>query len=153
MTWCSRSRRLRRSDPADPAQLPADLLGQRADIAAARWRVEAAGHDVQNAKAQFYPNINLVAFAGMSSIGLGRLIDTGSQQWGVGSAIRLPIFEAGRLRGNLRGKTADLDAAVESYNQAVLDAIHETVDQIASSQSITRQQAHQRETLAAAEDA
>ena len=126
---------------AAPAQLPADLLGQRADIAAARWRVEAAGHDVKNAKTQFYPNINLVAFAGLSSIGLGRLLDAGSQQWGVGPAIRLPIFEGGRLRANLRGKTADLDAAVESYNAAVLDAIHETADQIASAQSIARQQA------------
>jgi NodT family efflux transporter outer membrane factor (OMF) lipoprotein len=138
---------------ASPAQLPADLLGQRADIVAARWRVEAAGHDVQNAKLQFYPNINLVAFAGLSSIGLGRLLDAGSQQWGVGSAIRLPIFEAGRLRGNLRGKTADLDAAIESYNQAVLDAIHEAANEIASSQSITRQQEQQREAQAAAEDA
>lgn len=138
---------------AAPAQLPADLLGQRADIVAARWRIEAAGYDVKNAKAQFYPNINLMAFAGLSSIGLGRLIDTGSTQWGVGPAIRLPIFEAGRLRANLRGKTADLDAAVESYNGAVLDAIHDAADQIASSRSIARQQAEQRDAQAAAEGA
>ncbi|MDB5870591.1 MAG: efflux system, outer rane lipoprotein NodT [Ramlibacter sp.] len=136
-----------------PGQLPADLLGQRADIVAARWRVEAAGYDVKNAKAQFYPNINLMAFVGLSSIGLGRLIDTGSEQWGVGPAIRLPIFEAGRLRANLRGKTADLDAAVESYNAAVLEAIHETADQVASSQSIVRQQAEQRDAQASAEGA
>jgi NodT family efflux transporter outer membrane factor (OMF) lipoprotein len=138
---------------AVPARLPADLLGQRADIVAARWRVESAGYDVKNAKAQFYPNINLMAFAGLSSIGLGRLLDAGSQQWGAGPAIRLPIFEAGRLRANLGGKTADLDAAVESYNGAVLDAIHDAADQIASSQSIARQQADQRDALAAAEGA
>jgi len=138
---------------AAPAQLPADLLGQRADIAAARWRVEAAGYDVKNAKAQFYPNINLLAFAGLSSIGLGRLIDAGSEQWGVGPAIRLPIFEGGRLRANLRGKAADLDAAVESYNAAVLDAIHDAADQIASRQSIARQQAEQRDAQASAENA
>jgi len=136
-----------------PAELGADLLGQRADIEAARWRVEAAGHEVKNAKAQFYPNVNLVAFAGLSSIGLGRLLDTGSQQWGVGPAIRLPIFEAGRLRANLRGKTADVDAAIESYNAAVLDAVRDTADQIASSQSIARQQSEQRTAQAAAEGA
>jgi NodT family efflux transporter outer membrane factor (OMF) lipoprotein len=136
-----------------PAELGADLLGQRADIEAARWRVEAAGHDVKNAKAQFYPNVNLVAFAGLSSIGLGRLFDAGSQQWGVGPAIRLPIFEAGRLRANLRGKTADVDAAIESYNATVLDAVRETADQIASSQSIARQQAEQSAAQAAAEGA
>ena len=58
---------------AVPAVIPADLLGQRADIAAARFRVEAAGYDIKNAKAQFYPNINLVAFAGYSSIGFDKL--------------------------------------------------------------------------------
>ncbi len=136
-----------------PAQLPADLLAQRADVAAARWRVEAAGYDVKNAKAQFYPNINLLAFAGFSSIGLGRLLNAGSEQWGVGPAIRLPIFEGGRLRANLRGKTADLDAAVESYNATVLDAIHDAADQVASMRSIARQQAEQRDAQAAAEAA
>ena len=138
---------------AIPATLQADLLGQRADIAAARWRVQAAGHDVRNAKTQFYPNINLVAFAGFSSIGLGRLLDSGSQQWGVGPALRLPIFDAGRLRANLRGKTADLDAAVESYNAAVIDAVREVADQLASTQSIARQQAEQQAAQTAAEAA
>ena len=138
---------------ATPTRLPADLLGQRADIEAARQRVEAAGYDVKNARAQFYPNINLLAFAGVSSIGLGRLLESGSAQWGVGPAIRLPIFEGGKLRANLRGKAADLDAAVESYNGAVLDAIHDAADQIASSRSITRQQAEQRDAQKSAESA
>ena len=133
--------------------IPADLLGRRADIAAARWRVEASGKDVVNAKTQFYPNINLVAFAGFSSIGLGRLLDAGSQQWGVGPALRLPIFDAGRLRANLQGKTADLDAAVESYNAAVIDAVRDVADQLASSQSIARQQLEQRAAQASSEGA
>lgn len=139
--------------PAAAAVLPADLIGRRADIAAARWRVEAAGHDVVNAKTQFYPNINLAAFAGFSSIGLGRLVESGSRQWGVGPALRLPIFEGGRLRANLRGKSADYDAAVESYNAAVIDAVREVADQVASAQSIGRQQAEQRAAQAAAEGA
>lgn len=133
--------------------LPADLLGRRADITAARWRVEASVKDVANAKTQFYPNINLVAFAGFSSIGLNRLFESGSQQWGVGPALRLPIFYAGRLRANLRGKTADLDAAVESYNAVVLDAVRDVADQVASSQAIARQQAEQRAAQQAAEGA
>ena len=133
--------------------IPADLLGLRADIAAARWRVEASSSDVANAKTQFYPNINLVAFAGFSSIGLGNLLNSGSQQWGVGPAIRLPIFEAGRLRANLRGKTADRDAAVESYNAAVIDAVRDVADQVASLQAISRQQIEQRAAQDAAESA
>lgn len=136
-----------------PAEIPANLLGQRADIAAARWRVEAAGKDVVNAKTQFYPNINLVGFAGLSSIGLNRLIGADSLQWGVGPALRLPIFEGGRLRANLRGKTADLDAAIESYNASVLDAVHDVADQLASSRSIALQQVQQDQAQKAAENA
>ncbi|NML85861.1 MAG: efflux transporter outer membrane subunit [Polaromonas sp.] len=135
------------------AAIPMDLLGRRADIAAARWRVEASSKDVVNAKTQFYPNVNLVAFAGFSSIGLGRLLDSGSQQWGVGPALRLPIFDAGRLRANLRGKTADLDAAIESYNAAVVEAVRDVADQIASAQAIVRQQAEQSAAQGAAEGA
>jgi len=133
--------------------VPADLLGRRADIMAARWRVEAAGQDVRNAKAQFYPNVNLTAFAGFSSIGLDNLLKAGSLQWGIGPALRLPIFEGGKLRGNLRGKNADLDAAVESYNGAVIDAVREVADQLASIQSLAIQQREQAAAQEAAEGA
>lgn len=138
---------------AAPTALPADLVGRRPDVAAARWRVEAATQDVASAKAQFYPNVNLAAFAGLSSIGLGNLLDMGSLQWGIGPAVRLPIFDAGRLRANLRGKTADLDAAVESYNGAVLEAVRETADAVTTLQSLARQQGQQRDAAAAAEAA
>ncbi|MEP7301318.1 MAG: efflux transporter outer membrane subunit [Caldimonas sp.] len=136
-----------------PELVPADLLGRRADIVAARWRVEAAAGEVAAARAQFYPNINLVAFVGLSSIGLDRLVQVGSRQYGAGPAIRLPIFDSGRLRANLGGRTADLDAAVETYNGSVIDAVHDVADQIGSSRSLARQQAEQTAAIAAAEAA
>ena len=136
-----------------PAAVPADLLGRRADITAARWRVEAASSDTHSARAQFYPNINLTAFVGLSSIGLDRLVNARSEQYGFGPAIRLPIFDAGRLRANLSARTAELDAAIESYNTAVLDAVHDAADQIGSLGSIGRQQAEQVTAQVAAESA
>jgi NodT family efflux transporter outer membrane factor (OMF) lipoprotein len=138
---------------AVPTQIPADMLGLRADIAAARWRVEAAGHDVVSAKTQFYPNINIVAFTGLSSIGINRLLHSNSEQTGVGPAVRLPIFDAGRLRANLRSKTADLDAAVDSYNATVVEAIHEVADQLATLPSLALQRQEQGAAQAAAEAA
>lgn len=138
---------------ATPLQLPADLLGRRPDVAAARWRVEAATQNVAVARAQFYPNVNLTAFVGLSSIGLDRFVQAGSKEWGAGPAIRLPIFDSGRLRANLRGQSADLDAAVESYNATLLDAVHDAADQIASSAAIDRQLAEQRQAQQAAESA
>lgn len=127
-----------------PDVLAADLLGRRADVAAARARVEAAGFDIDSARAQFYPNVNLLAFAGLSSIGLDRLADSGSQQWGVTPAIRLPIFDAGRLRANLRSKAADLDAAIAAYDATVIDAVREGADAAAVSQGVARQQGQQQ---------
>ncbi|RYF71339.1 MAG: efflux transporter outer membrane subunit, partial [Comamonadaceae bacterium] len=140
-------------DVALQPNIPADLLGRRADIAAARWRVEAATGEVAGAKTLFYPNVNLTAFVGLQSLGLDNLLKSDSAQWGVGPAIRLPIFEGGRLRANLRGKAADLDAAIESYNASVLDAVRDAADQVSSAQSVTRQQAQQREAQTAAEGA
>ncbi len=136
-----------------PDALPADLLGRRADITAARWRIEAATQGVGAAKAQFYPNVSLTAFVGLSSIGLDRLVDSGSQQHGIGPAIHLPIFDAGRLRAQLRVRTADLDAAVESYNGAVLEAVRDTADQLNARQSLVRQSDLQAQARSAAEAA
>ena len=136
-----------------PQAVPLQLVAQRADIAAARWRVEAATQDVKSAKAQFYPNINLVAFAGLSSIGFGQLVQAGSLQWGVGPALRLPIFDAGRLRANLHGKTAEVDLAVASYNGALIDAVRDVADQLSTLGSVARQQTQQQAAQAAAESA
>ena len=133
--------------------MPADLLGRRADVSAARWRVEAASADALGARALFYPNVNLVAFAGMSSLGLDRLLRAGSEQYGTGPAISLPVFDAGRLRAHLRVKTADLDAAIESYNAAVLDAVRETADQLGTLSAIVHQQREAAEAAAAADAA
>jgi NodT family efflux transporter outer membrane factor (OMF) lipoprotein len=136
-----------------PHTVGADLLGRRADITAARWRVEAAGSDIQAARAQFYPNVNLNAFIGLSSLGLGKLIDADSAQLGVGPALRLPLFDSGRLRANLGVKTADRDGAVESYNAVVLDAVRDAVDQLASLRSLVHQQREQSATHAGAQAA
>lgn len=138
---------------AVPAALPADLLGRRPDVAAARWRVEAATKDVAVARTQFYPNVSLNAFVGLSSLGLDNFIEAGSKEWGLGPAIRLPIFDSGRLRANLRGKSADLDAAIESYNSALIDAVHDAADQLASTASIDRQLSEQAKAQEAAEGA
>jgi outer membrane protein TolC len=76
-----------------------------------------------------------------------------SEQLGIAPAVRLPIFDGGRLRANLSAKTADLDAAIESYNATVIEAVHDTTDQLASIQSIQRQRAEQRQAQASAESA
>lgn len=133
-----------------PTTLPADLLARRADVAAALWRVRAATSNVDVAQSQFYPNINLTAFAGLASIGFNRFIQAGSEQFGVGPALRLPLFDGGRLRANLKLRVADLDAAIETYNRTVLDAVHDAADQIAAAGAIEQQARQQQASLRAA---
>jgi len=125
-----------------PSYVPAELIGRRPDVVAQRWRVEATHQDIDVAKAQFYPNINLGAFVGFQSIGLTDFLQ--SRAAGASAAITLPIFDGGKLRGNLAGKNAEYDIAVESYNQTLVDALHDVVDQLASLRSVTEQRKQQQ---------
>jgi NodT family efflux transporter outer membrane factor (OMF) lipoprotein len=136
-----------------PSTLPADLIGRRPDVVAQRWRVEAARRDVDSAKAQFYPNINLAALVGVQTVSYGKLLSPDSRIPQGGAALLLPIFDGGRLRGNLRARDADYDLAVEQYNQTVLDAVREVVDRLASLRSVDTQSTEMIAGLSAAEEA
>ncbi|CAN5354261.1 efflux transporter outer membrane subunit [soil metagenome] len=138
---------------AMPETIPADLLGRRADISAARARVEASQAGVTEAKARFYPNIDLQAMVGLGAVGFPNWLEAGSRQYAIGPAITLPIFESGRLRANLRGAAADVDEAVASYNQTLLSAVGEVADVATSMRFIERQAVQQRAAQAAAESA
>lgn len=139
--------------PQDNTGLPADLLGRRADLVAQRWRVEAASKDVDAARAQFYPNVNLMAFVGLSSLGLDHFVQAGSLTYGAGPAVRLPIFDGGRLRANLGSRRAEVDAATEAYNATLLRALREVADELGSLQSLEQQSQAQIQATQAAEAA
>jgi NodT family efflux transporter outer membrane factor (OMF) lipoprotein len=136
-----------------PSTLPADLLARRPDIVAQRWRVQAARRDIDSAQAQFYPNVNLAALAGVQSVSFSKLLTKDSAIPMADAAVQLPIFDGGRLRGNLGAKDADYDLAVEQYNQTVLDAVREVVDRLASLRSVDTQNTEARAGLSAAEEA
>lgn len=138
--------------PALPQAIPAELIGRRADLSAARWRVQAASAGVDAARAQFYPNVNLLAFAGLQSLGFGHWLDLGSRNLGIGPALSLPLFDAGALRANLRGRSAELDAAVADYNATLGNAVREVADQIATLRSLQRQ-AHEQQAVQASAEA
>ncbi len=133
-----------------PIVLGADLLGRRPDIVAARWRVEASTQDIAEARARFYPNFNLSAFMGLSTLGLSPMLNPGSRQVGISPALHLPLFDGGHLRAQLAGRQAELDEAIAQYNGLLLDAVHDAGDAISSSQSLERQQTEQARALASA---
>ncbi len=136
-----------------PTTLPADLIGRRPDVVARRLRVESASSNIDAAKAAFYPNVSLVAFVGLQSIGLSKFVSSGSEIAGIGPALSLPIFEGGRLRADLATKNADYDIAVEQYNETLVDALQEVADQLASMRALEIRRRESKSALASSQDA
>lgn len=136
-----------------PANLPADLVGRRPDIVAARLRAEAAQKRVGVAKAAFYPNVDLTAFVGQEVLGLQYLKQPGSSIGQAGLAVHLPIFDAGRINGAYRGARADYDGAVAAYDQTLTGALQEVADALASRKALAGQLADAQAAEVAAEKA
>jgi NodT family efflux transporter outer membrane factor (OMF) lipoprotein len=136
-----------------PANLALDLLGRRPDIVAARWRLEAGQSEIDLAKVQFYPNVSISAFLGLSSLGLEKFVNTGSTIVGAGPALHMPIFAGNRLRAQLSSKVASYDVAVATYNQSLIEAIHEVADQVQNLQGSAKQAEQQLEAVRAAQTA
>ena len=136
-----------------PANLALDLLGRRPDILAARLRTEAAARRIDQAKAGFYPSVNLVALVGVESLGIENLTKSGSDMGSIGPAVSLPIFNTDRLQGQLRGAHADYNAAVATYNATLTNALREVADAATSRRSLDGELAASRAAVAAAAEA
>lgn len=127
-----------------PSVVPAQLIGNRPDIVAARWRVEASSQRIKQAKARFYPNINLSAMAGFQSPMGDYFFSEAAKSANVTPAISLPIFDGGQLRANLESTDADYDLAVAQYNQSLVSAVGEVTDDITTLGSIEEQRQSQQ---------
>lgn len=136
-----------------PQQLPLQLLGRRPDVMAARMRAEAAAKRIDQARASFYPNVNLTAFVGVQSLGLDMLTKDGSSIGAVGPAISLPIFTGGRLRGQLHSAGAEHAESVANYDRAVVQALQEVADAAVSQKALDAQIAKADAAVEAARDA
>jgi NodT family efflux transporter outer membrane factor (OMF) lipoprotein len=122
-----------------PATLSADLIGRRPDLVAARLRAEAAAKRIHVTRAQFYPNVNLSAFIGVQALGLDMLKESGSGIGSAGPAVNLPIFNGGKLRGQLRGAEAEYAEAVANYDKALVQALQEVADAAVSQRALAPQ--------------
>ncbi|GAB5099731.1 MULTISPECIES: efflux transporter outer membrane subunit [unclassified Caballeronia] len=136
-----------------PDNVPADLVARRPDIVAARWQVESATHNIKEAKAEFFPDINLAAGFGFDAFGWGRFLTSSSRQVQAGPAIHLPIFDAGALRAQLKGRYADFEGDVANYNQTLINAMNDVATNISAIRSLDRQMGDAQRALAAASNA
>lgn len=122
-----------------PANVPAELIGRRPDLVAARWRVEAASRDIDASKADFYPNLNLSVTAGSKSLLGDAMFGGASRFFSIAPALSLPIFDGGARRAALAGRDADYDLAVAQYNQTLVTALGDIGDAIQRIHSLERQ--------------
>jgi NodT family efflux transporter outer membrane factor (OMF) lipoprotein len=136
-----------------PANAGIDLIGRRPDIAAARARVDAADDRIKEARAAFYPNVNLSALIGLQAFGLGNLFQGSSQFGSVSPAVSLPVFHGGALQGQYRGRRGQYDEAVAQYERHVIEALRETADAVTSQKRLVVRLAESRSALAEFEEA
>nr|WP_284503073.1 efflux transporter outer membrane subunit [Caballeronia sp. GAWG1-1] len=135
-----------------PSSLPAELVGHRPDIVAARWMVAAQARGIDVAKAEFYPNINLAASLTQTFAGGALLSFLTSKATGYtfGPALSLPIFEGGRLRSQLGAVSAQYDVAVDHYNATLVAALKDIADQVVRVRSLDTQLEASGRSVAAA---
>lgn len=136
-----------------PSNLPADLLGRRPDIVAARLRAEAARHQEKSAKADFYPSINLAASYTQLSLRPQDLFSHNILIGQVGPALSLPLFDGGQRRGAYRAARAEYEVAVAEYDKTLANALKEVADAVAAQRSLAKQITDAQSSLKSSDDA
>ena len=129
---------------AIPAGLPSDLLANRPDIRAAESRLVASNANIGAARAAFFPRISLTAALGTASPALSGLFDAGSMSWSFTPQLALPIFDAGRNRGNLDLAVVRRDLAVTDYERTIQTAFREAADALVARGTLDEQVEAQR---------
>ncbi|RZL30544.1 MAG: hypothetical protein EOP35_23650 [Rubrivivax sp.] len=122
--------------------VPARMLLQRPDVAAAERELKAANDTIGAAMAQRYPSISLDG-----SIGLFRLASGGApvDAWALLPALNLPLFDGGRRRADVGAAQAAYEERYAVYRQTVREALRESEDALVRLDAAAR-----RETDAAA---
>ncbi|WP_298138478.1 efflux transporter outer membrane subunit [Acidiferrobacter sp.] len=106
--------------------LPSRLLRRRPDVAQAEANLIAANANVRAAIASFFPSITLTGSANTSSAALDTLLSPGSVLLNAATSITQPLFEGGRLMGNLAVSRAVYREDVAAYEQTVVLAFTNT---------------------------
>ena len=130
-----------------PAQVPpglsSALLERRPDIRAAEQNLISANAEIGAAKAQYFPQITLTGLLGAQSQALSNLFTGPARSWNFAPAATLPIFNAGRLRNNVRLTEAFKEESLVSYQKAIYTSFREVADALASYQKTGEQRAQQ----------
>jgi NodT family efflux transporter outer membrane factor (OMF) lipoprotein len=111
--------------PAVPVGLPSELLLRRPDVALAERQLAAATANIGVAKADLFPKFYLTGVAGFESVSASDWFDGGSRFWAAGPTVQWNIFDAGRIRANIKVQNARQEQALAKYEQTALSAFED----------------------------
>ncbi|MBI0474286.1 efflux transporter outer membrane subunit [Sphingomonas sp. MA1305] len=125
--------------PTLPAGVSSEVLLRRPDVLQAEHQLIAQNANIGAARAALFPRISLTATLGTISTALSGLFGGGSFTYTGTPSIGVPLFDGGRLRGNLDYAKASQQAAVATYEKTVQTAFREVADALAQRGTIDEQ--------------
>ena len=133
--------------------LPSELLTQRPDIRAAEANLAAANANVANARAQFLPSIMLTGEGGYQSAVLKTLLRPESAFYTATAGLTQPIFEAGKLQGNLDLQKGKQDELLQTYRKTVISAFGDVENALDAIRQTALRERLQRQVVASSRQA
>jgi NodT family efflux transporter outer membrane factor (OMF) lipoprotein len=106
--------------PEVPVGLPSELLLRRPDVRMAERQLAAATAQIGVATADLFPKFSLTGAAGFESVSAGDWFSGGSKFWSLGPTVQWNIFDAGRIRANIKVRNAWQEEALGNYERTVL---------------------------------
>lgn len=139
--------------PLKVQSAPSLLLIQRSDIQIAERRIEAAGMNVQVARAALFPSISLSTSTARHGSSLSNIVDGGITQWGLGLNIDLPLFDKGyRLSQIEMAKAVERERIID-YQKAITQAFAEVNQALIDLARLQQTEPLMKRELAAAKSA
>lgn len=138
--------------PQVPIGIPAQLISQRPDIAAAERRVAAANAQIGVAKSAWLPNLSLSAQGGFRSGSWSDWISAPARFWSLGPALALSIFDGGARQARVQETIAAYDAQAAAYKKVALEALREVEDALVQWHGLQQEQQSQYRALLAARE-
>jgi multidrug efflux system outer membrane protein len=136
-----------------PTGIPSQLLERRPDIQQTEAQLKAANANIGVARAQFFPQLSISASAGVGGNEFSNIFDWQSRTiYGIGTLTQ-PLFEGGKLRGQLRQARATDEELVITYQKTIAGAFRDVSNALIAlnKQRVNREE--QEKLVAAAKDA
>jgi len=133
--------------PSVAPGLPAELLLRRPDLANAEAQLASANANIVAARAALLPNISLTGSLGLASNVLLNFLSAPTIALQLGASLLQPIFDGGRLRGQLDVATSRERELVEAYRKAVLAALADVEVALAAGARTAEQELLQAQVL------